>query len=94
MSDKHTGMILGENRKWEIQYGGLQTESIHSSDCRRDRNEIPTDISMFLGSSYPMRSTGMLYYQTGNGKSNMAASKEEVHISACRCNGNESSIKH
>jgi len=27
-----------------------------------------------------MRSTGMLYDQTGSGKSNMAASKQEVHI--------------
>jgi len=37
-------------------------------------------IAMFSGSSYPMRSTGMLYDQTGSGKSNMAASKQEIRI--------------
>jgi len=36
---------------------------------------------MFSGSSYPMRSTGMLYDQTGSGKSNMTTSKHEVNIS-------------
>jgi len=39
-----------------------ETGSTHISACRRDRNEIPTAISMFSGSSYQTRSTGMLYF--------------------------------
>jgi len=35
---------------------------------------------MFSGSNYPLRSTGMLYDQTGSRISNMAACKQEVHI--------------
>jgi len=51
------------------------------SACRQDGSEILTAVSMFSESSYLMRSTGMLYDQTESGKSNMAASKREVHIS-------------
>ena len=36
---------------------------------------------MFSGSSYPMKSAGELYDQTGGGKSKMTASKPEVPIS-------------
>jgi len=50
------------------------------SDPRRDRNEILTAIPICWGSSYPMRSTGILFVQTGNGKSNIAASKLKVLI--------------
>jgi len=47
----------------------------------QDRNEISTASPMFSGSSYPTRSTVMLYDETGSGKFNMAACKQEVHIS-------------
>jgi len=58
-----------------------KTGYAYISACRQDGNEILTAIFMFSGSSYPMSSTGMFYDQTGSGKSNMAASKQEVHIS-------------
>jgi len=58
-----------------------KTGYAYISACRQDGSELLTAISMFSGSSYPMRSTGMLYDQTGSGKSNMAASKQELHIS-------------
>jgi len=51
------------------------------SACKQDGSEILTAISMFSGSSYTMISTGMLHEETGSGKSNMAACKQEVHIS-------------
>jgi len=53
-------------------------QEVHISACK---NEILTDKSMFSGSSYLMRLTGMLYDQTGSEKSSMAACKQEVFIS-------------
>jgi len=58
-----------------------KTGYAYISACRQDGSGILTTISMFSGSSYPMRSTGMLYDQTGSEKSNMVACKQEVHIS-------------
>ena len=58
----------------------------------RDRNEFSKATTMFSGSSNPMKSTGMLYDQTGCGKSKMAASNiwdmctGSTHIYACRHN--------
>jgi len=56
-----------------------KTEYTYISACKQDGSEILTAISII--SSYSVRSTGMLYDQTGRGKYNMAASKPEVHIS-------------
>jgi len=53
----------------------IKTGYAYNSACRQDGSEILTAMSMFSGSSYPMRSTGMLYDQTGSGKFNKAASK-------------------
>jgi len=58
-----------------------KTGDAYISACRQDGSKILTAISMFSGSSYTMRSTGMLYDDTGSGKSNMAACTQEVYIS-------------
>jgi len=58
-----------------------KTGYAYISTCRQDGSDILTAIFLFLGSSYTIRSTGMLYNQTGSGESNMAACKQEVHIS-------------
>jgi len=58
-----------------------KTGYAYISACRQDGSEILTARSMFSGSRYPMRSTGMLYDQTESMKSNMAASKQEIHMS-------------
>jgi len=58
-----------------------KTGYAYISACRQDGSEILTARSMFSQSSYTMRSTEMLYDQTGSGKSNMAACEQEVHIS-------------
>jgi len=58
-----------------------KTGYAYISACRQDGSEILTAISLFLGSSYTMRSTGMFYDQTGSEKFNMAACKQEGHIS-------------
>ena len=50
----------------------------------KESNEISKATSMFMRSSYPMKSTGMLYDQTGSGKSKMAASIPEVPTSRAR----------
>ena len=47
----------------------------------RERKEFSLATPMFSGSCYPMKSTEMLYDQTGSGKSEMVASKPEVPIS-------------
>jgi len=59
----------------------IKTGYTYISACRQDGSETLTAISMFSGSSYPMRSTGLLYDQTGSGESNIAISKQEEHIS-------------
>jgi len=43
-------------------------------------NKFQTATPLFSGSSYPMRSTGMLYDPTGSVKSNMASSKLEIPV--------------
>jgi len=58
-----------------------KTGYAYISACRQDGREILTAISMFLGSRYAKRSTGMLYDVTGSGKSNMVTCKQEEHIS-------------
>jgi len=58
-----------------------KTGYAYISACRQDGSEILTAVSMFSGSSYTVRSTGMLYDQTRSGKSNVAVCKQEVHIS-------------
>jgi hypothetical protein len=69
------------NRKWKNQDGGHQTGTTHISACVLDRNEIPTAITMFSGSSNSMELVGILSDKTGSGKSKMAAAKPELHIS-------------
>ena len=68
------------NRKWEIQYGGLQTGSIYILTCRHDRSEISTVISIFARFSYPMRMIEMLCNQAGSGKFKTVASQLKIHV--------------
>ena len=58
----------GRNRRWEIQDGGMWTWNTFISACIQDSNAIPTAITMFSGSSYPMRVLAMLYDRTGRNR--------------------------
>jgi len=52
--------------------------SLQNAVALRDRNTILNAIPQFCsGSSYPMKSTEMLYYRTRSGKYKMAAFKPE-----------------
>jgi len=42
--------------------------SVPGSGCKQNSNEIPTDIPMFPGSSYPIRIVLMLYDQMGSNR--------------------------
>jgi len=64
-----------------VSWGGFL---LYISYPKQDMNDISTATLMFLGSSHPMRSIGMLYDGTESGKSNMAASKRH-YTYLCLC---------
>jgi len=74
-------MLNDQTGSGKSKMAATKTGYAYISACRQDGSEMLTTISMFSGSSNTMRSTGMLYGQIGSGKSNMAACKQEVHIS-------------
>jgi hypothetical protein len=43
-------ITMRTNRKWKIQDGGHQTNSMYISACKRDCTEISTTVPMFWGS--------------------------------------------
>ena len=72
------------NRKWIIQDGGHLTSNACISARRQDRYEILTASATtptFWGSSNPLELVEILCDQTGSGKSKMAATILQMHVS-------------
>ena len=79
----------------KIQDVGLLTSSACISASRRDINEIPTAISMFSGSSFPLGLVRILCDQTGSGNiRDGGLQTSNACISASRQDINELPIWH
>jgi len=64
LSNEISRNVYDETGSGQSNMGACKQEVLISHLYRRDKNEIPTAISRFSGSSYPMISTRKLYGET------------------------------